>query len=175
MLSNYKYGNIHMPVPLTSMEQLLPFPTAAELVAKNNRKVVSVSPDSTVLAALQLMTDEDIGFLPVIDNGVLAGVISERDCARKLALRELSPASTPVHAIMTAQVHAVSPQAKIPECIVLMHDKNIRHVPVLSGHDVVGVLSVRDLMGALIERHERLLRRFNNERLAILYPDPSSY
>lgn len=164
-----------MPVPITSMEQLLPFPTAAELVAKNNRKVVSVSRDTTVLAAMQLMADENIGFLPVIDNGVLAGVISERDCARQVVLRELPASSTPVHTILTAGVHSVTPQAKLPECIVLMHDKNIRHVPVMNGNEVIGVLSVRDLMGAMIDRYERLLRRFNNERLAILYPDPSSY
>ena len=76
---------------------------------------------------------------------------------------------------MTARVHTVAPEAKIPECVMLMHEKAIRHLPVVSGGKVVGVLSVRDLMGALIERHERLLRRLQEERLTLLFPDPSSY
>ena len=69
----------------------------------------------------------------------------------------------------------VPPDWKIPECVRLMHQKDIRHVPVMRGNEVIGVLSVRDFMGALIERHERLLRRFDEERLTLLYPDPSSY
>jgi CBS domain-containing protein len=157
------------------MEQLLPFPTAAELLAKRNRAVVSVTPDTSVLAAVQLMASEDIGFLPLIENGALAGVVSERDCARKVVLRELPAAGTAVRTIMSSQVHSVAPGTKLPECIMLMHDKNIRHVPVMDGNKVVGVLSVRDLMGALIDRYERLLRRFNDERITLLYPDPSSY
>jgi CBS domain-containing protein len=164
-----------MPVPLTSMEQLLPFPTAAELIAKHGRKVVSVPPDATVLAAQQLMAGENIGFLPVIENDLLAGVVTEGDFARQVVLRQLDPASTTVQAIMTIGVHTVSPQAKIPECIQLMHDKNIHHLPVLDGKSIIGVLSVRDLMGALIDRYERLMKRFSEEHLMLLYPDPSSY
>ena len=164
-----------MRVPLTSMDQLLPFPTAEELLAKKNDAVVSVTPVTTVLAAVQLMADKHLGFLPVIDNGTLVGVLSERDCARRIVLQQLPAATTPVRQIMTTQVHSVLPEWKIPECITLMHEKNIRHVPVMHGNLVLGVLSVRDFMGALITRHERLLRRLNEERLTLLYPDPSSY
>jgi CBS domain-containing protein len=164
-----------MAIPLTSMEQLLPFPTAEELIAKKKEPVLSVPPAATVLTALQLMAEKHVGFLPVVENGVLAGVVSERDCARRVVLRQLAAASTAVREIMTTQVHSVPPQTKITECIVLMHDKNIRHLPVMHASTVIGVLSVRDLMGALIDRHERLLRRLNEERLTLLYPDPSSY
>jgi CBS domain-containing protein len=157
------------------MEQLLPFPTAAELLATRHRAVVSVTPDTSVLAAVQLMANEDIGFLPLIENGALVGVVSERDCARQVVLRQLPAEGTPVRAIMTREVYSVAAATKLPECIMLMHDKNIRHVPVLDADKVVGVLSVRDLMGALIDRYEHLLRRFNEERLTLLYPDPSSY
>jgi len=76
---------------------------------------------------------------------------------------------------MTTQVYSVPPDMKIPECVILMHERSVRHLPVLRGSEVVGVLSVRDLMGALIQRHERLLRRLAEERLTIMYPDPSSY
>jgi CBS domain-containing protein len=157
------------------MEQLMPFPTAAELLSKKTDVVVSVPPETSVLAAVQLMARQDIGFLPVIDGGTLAGVLSERDCARRMVLQELPAATTTVREIMTTPVHSVPPQSKIPECIMLMHAKGIRHLPVVSGNAIIGVLSVRDLMGALIERHERLLRRFSEERLTLLYPSPSSY
>ena len=165
-----------MSARLSSVEQLMPFPTAAELIAAKSLKgVVSVAPDTTVLAAMQAMVDKHIGFLPVIANGVLAGVVSERDCSRQVVLRQLAPGGTAVAAIMKSPVYSVPPQAKIPECMMLMHDKGIRHLPVMDAGEIVGVLSVRDLMAALIGRHERLLRRFEEERLTLLYPDPSSY
>ena len=164
-----------MPIRLTSVEQLLPFPTAEELLAKKKEPLVSVAPDSAVLAALERMAERHVGFLLVIENGALVGVLSERDCARRVILQQLNADSTPVRAIMTAQVFTVPSGCKLPECIMLMHEKEIRHVPVMRGNEVIGVLSVRDLMGALIERHERLLRRLNEERLTLLYPDPSSY
>ena len=164
-----------MQIPLTSMEQLLPFPTAQELVAKRREPVVSVAPDCTVFAALQKMEEKHIGLLVVIDHGRLAGVVSERDCARRVVLRQLAAKDTAVRDIMTAQVHTVGPESKIPECIMLMHEKGVRHLPVMRGSEVAGVLSVRDLMGALIQRHERLLRRLHEERLTLMYPDPSSY
>jgi CBS domain-containing protein len=164
-----------MEIPLTSMEQLLPFPTAQELVAKKHDPVVSVSPGTTVLAALQQMADNHVGFLAVVEGGRLAGVLSERDCARRVILGRLDAGGTAVREIMTTRIHSVPPESKIPECVTLMHERNIRHLPVMRGEAVIGVLSVRDLMGALIERHERLLRRLGEERLTLLYPDPSSY
>ena len=164
-----------MPIRLTSVEQLLPFPTAEELLAKKKEPLVSVPPDCTVLAALERMAEKHLGFLLVIESRALVGVLSERDCARKVILRQLPAASTAVREIMTTQVYTAPADCKIPECIMLMHEKEIRHLPVMRGNDVMGVLSVRDLMGALIERHERLLRRLNEERLTLLYPDPSSY
>jgi CBS domain-containing protein len=172
-----------MRVPLTSMEQLLPFPTAEDVLAKKRETlvpgrreaVVSVAPDTTVLAALQRMAENHIGFLPVIENGALVGVLSERDCARRVVLQRLAAESTAVRQIMTTPVHAVPPQTKMPECVGLMHGKDIRHLPVLRGNEVIGVISVRDVMAALLERYERLQRRLMEERLTLLYPDPSSY
>ena len=164
-----------MQIPLTSMEQLLPFPTAAELIAMKHDPLVSVTPATTVLAAMQTMAEKHLGFLAVMENGKLAGVLSERDCARRVVLGKLAADKTAVSDIMTTNVHTVTPDSKIPACVVLMHEKNIRHLPVMRGKEIVGVLSVRDLMGALIERHERLLRRLGEERLTLMYPDPSSY
>ena len=164
-----------MEIPLTSMEQLLPFPTAQELVARKHEALVSVAPAATVQVALQLMADKHIGFLAVMENGRLAGVLSERDVARRVVLKQLPAGSTAVRDIMTTRVHTVASESKIPECIALMHERDIRHLPVMRGDNVLGVLSVRDVMGALLQRHERLLRRLQEERLTLLYPDPSSY
>ncbi len=164
-----------MQIPLTSMEQLLPFPTAQELLAKNRKTLESVPPDTTVLAALQMMAEKNIRFLAVIDNGKLAGVLSERDCARRVILGKLDAGKTAVREIMSTNVHTVQPETKIPECIMLMYAKDVGYLPVMRGTEFLGVLSIREVMGALLERHERLLRRLGEERLTLMYPDPSSY
>src|SRR4051794_33240622 len=134
-----------MQIPFTSMEQLLPFPTVQDLIGKKTEPVLSVTPDSTVLAALEQMASKHIGFLPVIDGGRLAGVISERDCARRVLLKQLPAATTLVRAIVTTEIYSAGPGMKVPECVMLMHEKGVRHLPVLRGSEVVGVLSVRDL------------------------------
>src|SRR4051794_27580006 len=102
-----------MRIPLTSMEQLLPFPTAGELIGRKTEPLLSVTPDTTVLAALQRMADKHVGFLLVIDGGKLAGVISERDCARRVVLKQLAAATTRVREIMTTGIHSVRPDTKI--------------------------------------------------------------
>src|SRR5439155_21677896 len=91
----------HVPIALTSMEQLLPFPTAEELTTKKKDGLVSVAPGTTVLTALGLMAEKHIGFLPVIENGELLGVLSERDCARRVVLRQLAAGTTTVREIMS--------------------------------------------------------------------------
>ena len=164
-----------MRIPFTSMEQLLPFPTAEELVSRKREPVASVSSRATVLEALQRMADKHVGFLPVMDDDKLLGVLSEGDCARRVLLQKLAPEATAVRAVMTTDVHSVPPQTKLPECITLMHEKVIQHLLVMRSNEVVGVLSVHDLMGALLERHRRLLQRFREEQLMLLHPDPSSY
>ena len=164
-----------MEIPLTSMEQLMPFPTAQELIEKHRKPMDSVPPGMTVLAALQMMAEKNIRFLAVIENGKLAGVLSERDCARRVILGKLDAGNTAVREIMSTNVHTVKPETKIPECIMLMYAKDVGYLPVLRGGELVGVLSINELMGALIERHERLLRRLGEERLTLMQRNPSSY
>jgi predicted transcriptional regulator len=164
-----------MEIPFTTMEQLMPFPTAQELIAKQHRPMESMPPGMTVMAALKMMAEKNIRFLAVVENGSLAGVLSERDCARRVILGKLDAAGTAVRDIMSKDVHTVKPDTKIPECIMLMYAKDVGYLPVLRGGELVGVLSIREVMGALIERHERLLRRLGEERLTLMCPDPSSY
>ncbi len=164
-----------MQIPLTSMEQLEPFATAQELLEKNRKPPESAPPSMTVFSALQLMAEKNIRFLAIIENGKLAGVLSERDCARRVILGKLAADKTAVREIMSTNVYSVRPESKIPECIMLMYAKDVGYLPVLRGTEFLGVLSIREVMGALIERHERLLRRLGEERLTLMYPDPSSY
>ena len=149
----------------------MPFATAGELIAHNRQPLVSVPPSATAHGALREMEEKDIAFLPVLEGEKLVGVVSERDIARGVILQH----RTSVREIMTTRVHTVAPETKVPDCVMLMHRSRIRHLPVASGGTVHGVLSVRDLMGSLIERHERLLRRLHDERATLLFPYPSSY
>jgi CBS domain-containing protein len=164
-----------MQAPMKSMEQLMPFATAAELIARKREPPVWIPPTASVFDAVQCMTERRVSLLVVLDAEQLVGVVSERDCAVAAVLRAVDPRATPVREIMTREVHTAPPEWKIPECVMVMHEKAIRHLPIVAQGRVHGVLSVRDLMGALIERHERLLRRFQEERLTLLFPDPSSY
>jgi CBS domain-containing protein len=149
----------------------MPFATAGELLAQNQRAVVAVAPATTAIAALRRMEDEAIAFLPVIEDDRLVGVVAERDIARGVILERLSL----VREIMTTELHTVGRTTRVPECLSIMHDARIRHLPVMAGPRVAGVLSVRDLTGSLIERHERLLRMLDAERVMLRFPYSSSY
>lgn len=164
-----------MKTPFQSLDQLMPFATAAELLAKRREPVIAIAPDATALTALERMKQKHIGLLVILDSNTLVGVVSEGDIARHVILEQRVASDTRVREIMTANVQTVAPEARIPECITLMHEKRVRHLPVTQAGKVLGVLSVRDLMGELIQRHERLLRRLQEERLTLLFPDPSSY
>jgi len=149
----------------------MPFSTAGELLTRQKQRLVTTSPDATAREALERMKEKEIGFLPVLEHGKLVGVVSERDIARGVILQH----RTRVREIMSPGVHSVAPAAKVPECLVLMQHERIRHLPVVKDGAVLGVLSIRDLTGSLIARHERLLRKFHDERLTLLFPYPSSY
>lgn len=164
-----------MEIPLTSMEQLMPFPTAEELVAKKHEPAPTVSPGMSVLAALQVMMEKRVGFLVVVEDSAPIGVLSDGDCARRVILGKLDAGSTTVREIMSKTMHSVQFGTKIQEAIILMHEKDIRHLPVMRGSELIGVLTVRDMMGALIERYQKILRRLGEERLTLLNPNPSTY
>ena len=156
---------------LRSLEQLMPFATAGELLLQKRQSVVVVAPGTTAVAALREMEEKDIAFLPVVEGGKLVGVVAERDVARGVILHS----RTLVRDIMTTDVHTVAPETKVPDCLMTMYRARIRHLPVMAAERVAGVLSVRDLTGSLIERHERLLRRLHEERVTLLFPYSSSY
>lgn len=128
--------------------------TVRELLAKKGSEVWSVSPDATVYDALQLMAARNVGAVLVLDDGELAGILSERDYARQVILKGKASRDTPVRDIMTTSVVSVSPDRTIDDCMALMTERRIRHLPVLQSDVLLGVLSIGDVVKAVISEKE---------------------
>jgi CBS domain-containing protein len=125
--------------------------TVRQLLEGKAPEVHAIAPDAPVIDAIRLMAEKFIGALLVMDGNRLVGIVSERDYARKVVLQGHSSRETPVRDIMTAQVVAVSPDDTAERCMQLVTDRRIRHLPVLRGGEVVGVVSIGDLVKAVIE------------------------
>ena len=140
--------------------------TVAEILrAKPHAAVYSVSPTSTVLDAVKLMAEKGIGALVVLDKGRLVGIVSERDYARKVALLERSAFGAQVSEIMTAEVITIGLRDNLQDCMQLMTDRHLRHLPVLAEGELIGLLSIGDLVketiaeqASLIEQLDRYIR-----------------
>jgi CBS domain-containing protein len=120
------------------------------ILAHKGSAVWSIAPDATVFDAIQLMADKNVGALPVVENGRLAGIISERDYTRKVILKGKSSKETPVKDIMTQELVTVDSGDSITVCMRLMTDKRIRHLPVMEGSKMVGLVSIGDLVRRII-------------------------
>jgi CBS domain-containing protein len=128
-----------------------------QLLDQKPKGIFSVAPDDPVLTAIKKMADHHVGALLVMSGDRLVGIVSERDYARKVVLLGRSAHETRVEAIMTSKVITVSPKQDAHDCMRLMTDMRIRHLPVVSGDRVVGVLSIGDLVRAVIEEQERTI------------------
>ena len=124
--------------------------TVRQLLADKPAEVFAVAPEAPVVEAIRLMADKSIGAVLVLRGETLAGILSERDYARKVVLQGRSSADTPASAIMTAQVVTVGPDTPVTACMQLMTERRIRHLPVVEGGQVVGVISIGDLVRAVI-------------------------
>jgi CBS domain-containing protein len=125
--------------------------TVAELLRmKPARRVVSVMPEQSVLEAIKVLAAEDIGAAVVMSGARLAGIFSERDYTRKVILKGRSSDTTRVDEIMTPNVVCVTPRTKTRECMALMTEKSIRHLPVTEDGRVVGMISIRDIVSDII-------------------------
>jgi len=122
-------------------------------------KVRSIDPDVTVFDALQQMANYGIGALLVLQNNKPVGLFSERDYARKLALRGLRSRETPVSAVMSAPVLTISPDASVQEGMQVMTEKFVRHLPVVDGSGVIGMVSIGDLVKAVIQDQAALIEQ----------------
>lgn len=136
--------------------------TVAELLKSRDRTLWHVRPDDSVYAALEVLARHDVGALVVMDGARLAGVVSERDYTRKVALAGLNSRSTPVADIMTRQVYTVSPGTTTAVCMALLSEKKIRHLPVLDGDTVLGMISIRDIMDDIIADREETIAQLES-------------
>jgi CBS domain-containing protein len=127
------------------------------LLALKGKKLWTVAPDEPVLEAIRRMADKHIGALPVMRGDELVGIVSERDYARKVILMGRSSSDTPVADIMTTPVVTVSPDEAVHRCMELMTDRRIRHLPVMDRGKVVGIISIGDLVKAVIEEQQQTI------------------
>ena len=136
--------------------------TVRQLLEAKGSTVHSVSPDERVIDALRLMAERGIGAVLVVEGQRVVGIMSERDYARKVILKGKSSQETPVREIMTERVVYARPEQTVPECMALMTNKRIRHLPVLEGDRLVGVLSIGDLVKETISEQEFIIRQLEN-------------
>jgi CBS domain-containing protein len=128
--------------------------SVAHLLHAKGHAVWSIPPDASVYEAIKLMADKGVGALLVMEGQKLVGIVSERDYARKVILQGKSSRDTPVRDIMTDKVFYVRPEQTVEECMALMTAQRIRHLPVLDGDRVIGVVSIGDLVRAVISEQE---------------------
>ena len=136
--------------------------TAEQLLGHKSGVLYSIDPDAPVLEAIQLMADHSIGAVLVIKGTELLGIVSERDYARKVVLLGRSSSDTPVWQIMSSPVVTVTPSTSLDDCMRIMTVKRIRHLPVAQGEGVLGMLSIGDLVKAVIDEQKKTIEELVN-------------
>ena len=136
--------------------------TVSQLLRAKGDRVLSVSPETAVFQALELMAERNVGALLVLEGERLVGIFSERDYARKVILKGKTSKDTPVREIMSSHVLYVRMDQTIEDCMALMTDKRVRHLPVLEGHRVVGVISIGDVVKDIISEQQFMIEQLQN-------------
>lgn len=129
-------------------------PSISGILAGKNGQVHTLSADASVFDAVQLMVEHNIGSLVVLDDGEIAGIFTERDYLRRVALSERPPRLTPLREVMTAHLVCVAPDASVQDCMAMMTQDRIRHLPVVHGKELVGVISIGDLVKYVSDERE---------------------
>ena len=133
-----------------------------DILREKGTAVYSISPDDTVYDALKLMAEKNIGSLVVLDEGRIAGVISERDYARKIVLKNKFSRETKVKEIMTVEVATVTPATDLEQCMELITEKRMRHLPVVENDKVVGIISIGDIVKGVIDNKEYVIEQLES-------------
>lgn len=133
-----------------------------ELLKNKGNEVWSLTPESRVFDALEIMADKNIGAMPVLESEKIVGMFSERDYARKVILKGKASKDTHVEEIMSTKVHTVSPEQSIQECMELMTEYRIRHLPVLDNGKLIGLISIGDVVKAIISEQEFMMGQLEN-------------
>jgi CBS domain-containing protein len=133
--------------------------TVGQLLAAKGSEVWSIGPDASVFEALQLLADKNIGALVVVEDGRVCGIMSERDYARKIILLDRASRDTQVREIMTPEVRTVTRDQTVSECMTTMTDHHIRHLPVVEDGQLVGLISVGDVVKAVMAEQAFLIQQ----------------
>ncbi len=136
--------------------------TVKEILDRKGRQAWTIAPGAKVLEALKLMANKGVGALVVVENDEIVGIISERDYARKVILKGLHSQDTPVRDIMTTEVYGVRPDTAAEECMALMTDKRIRHLPVCIEGKLGGIVSIGDIVKAVITEQKIAIENLEN-------------
>ncbi len=136
--------------------------TIKRLLEAKGYDVWSITPDASVYEAIKLMADRNVGALLVLESGKLVGVISERDCTRRLILKERAAKDTQVREVMTSGVIYVRPDQTVEDCMALMTAKRVRHLPVLADDQLIGIVSIGDLVKDIISEQEFMIQQLEH-------------
>lgn len=136
--------------------------TVGDMLRSKGHDVWAIGPDATVYEALKLMAEKNVGAVLVLEGDCPVGILSERDYARKVVLYGRSSRATAVREIMTERVVYVHPEQTAENCMALMTDKHVRHLPVLKGERVVGVISIGDVVKSIISAQEFIIEQLEN-------------
>ena len=130
-----------------------------ELLEEKGTQVWSIAPEASVLDALALMAEKNVGALLVMDQGELVGILSERDYTRNVVLQGRTAKDSPVRDIMSGRPVCVGPEQSVEECMALMTDKRVRHLPVIEGNRVLGLVSIGDAVKAIISEQQFMIEQ----------------
>jgi CBS domain-containing protein len=136
--------------------------TVNQILSKKGKEVFSVLPTITVYEALGVMSEKNIGAILIIENTLLKGILSERDYARKIALKAKSSKKTLVHEIMEENVITVKPSDNLDYCMELMNTKRVRHLPVSENDIIIGIISISDVVKAIIEMQKDTIKHLDS-------------
>ena len=157
-----------MDHPLRRPDEILGYRSLKQILAAKPQALWTVGPGDNVLTAVRLMAEKNIGFLVVIERGTIVGVLSERDCVRRLVLEGKSPEATPVADIMVRDVVKADLTHTFADCLRLMHTHRIRHLPVVDNGTAIDVISVRDLLNEAVTHHAKVISELERERMMML-------
>ena len=133
-----------------------------DILAKKGSNVISVSPEAKIISALQIMQEKNIGSVVVIQEGKYMGILTERDYARKVILLDKNSSETSVAEIMTTDLPLIDRTTSLESCMVIMSEKNIRYVPVVEEGELMGIISINDLIRSTIQNHLEMIEYLKN-------------
>lgn len=165
-IEEIRTGDLAMDPPIRRPEEILAFRPLRRVIAPRIGTVWTADPADSVLAACRLMAKKDIGFLVVLDQDEMVGVVSERDCMRLVLLTRKSPDATRVADIMVHKVITADLTQTYADCLRLMHRHAIRHLPVMDDGIPIAVVSIRDLLSEAVAHHRRIINQLERERVA---------